>query len=272
MLKAGVLEYTCAAVRTKKRQTHRKRSGDDLIRQLRRSLSSLPLDRPDQPGLVRYVFPWSSTFVARASRTPSSIKYICTRSIDVALRPCPIYKRLSPHARHELILRAPKGFLRYRSFRWGLLQSALDAYEASELRGVSPVTAMGLLCPEPRNEIHSNGISPILVIPETNASPRSLEWPVVVWAIKRYCNVSWTDVCSLASDMNRRPTSLRQTIRRNVEEPLAAFYLDLTGEKLNKELHSAALFEDGSSSTPRSRERMKELKRAAKAKRATTIE
>ena len=229
---------------------------------------------PDR-GFVRYSFPWSATFTARDLKSPSDLQLISWRHPEASSKGCPIYKALTPSARRELILRGPKSFLRYRSYQWGLFQTSLDEYARYQPGGVSPFTAMALLFPEPRYEGRAGELSPLLVVPaplalvDTRGRPlrrRTDEWHIIVWALKRYGLVSWTDVTRLGTDVKRRGTSLRQTIRRNVEEPLAAFYRGLTGKDLDPGLYSAALSDEPTSSLW-SRDRMRELKRAARAKR-----
>ncbi len=66
----------------------------------------------------------------------------------------------------------------------------------------------------------------------------------------------------LGVEVRRRASSLRQTVRRNVEEPLAAYYFNVRGEELGPSLYSSAL----SDTDEWSKERMRELKRAARRK------
>lgn len=248
----------------------------DLVeQQLRKQLRFLGSEPPEKPQTLRYVFPWSCAWTLAPQATDAMMRLMCARPPKTHLARCPIYRSLPRHLRHELILRGPKSFLHYQRFAWGLLRQAVDAYPEFTPGGVSPLTAMALLVPEPRFEIRQADLSPRLVIPEVPviidsktgrpATRRTSEWQVVLWALKRYVALSWRNLASLSTDIRRGPTSLRQTIRRNVEEPLAAFYRCRTGRDLEQALYSSALG-DSPQSEEWSRRRMRELKKAARAK------
>jgi len=231
--------------------------------------------RPTLATGIKYVFPWSASIVVDESNPDGMFRFIPSRPIHEGFASCPIYGALSPTHQRELILRAPKTMLRYNSYVWGLLQASLDSYGKFQLGGVSPLTAMGLFAPEPRCEISHSGPFRVIVAPETitpldpiHGRPmrrRTQEWHVVVWALKRYAGISWSEVAALGTDIRRGFTSLRQTVRRNVEEPLAAFYLEVTGRTLEESLYSCAL-SDRPDSPLWAKEQMRKLKREARAK------
>lgn len=247
----------------------------DAIDQLRRNAQKTLGDRPTTKGKTAYAFPWSASFTLLDA---STMKVLVTldRSNWLFSR-CPIYKRLNAAQRRELMLRAPKAFLTFRNYGWKLLDDSIDAYRKFEPGGVSPVTAIALLIPEPRMERRFGGLTDLMVIPEpipqvrraprtpASRSRRRTLWPVVVWSLKRYAGMSWSEIRGLANDLKRGNTSLRQTIRFEVEQPLNAFYRTLTGSDLPPEAYQAAL-QDRPESPSWARDRMRDLKRSAHSK------
>jgi hypothetical protein len=248
---------------------------NDLVTQLRKNASRNLGDGPEARGVTTYFFPWSAGFNVRSMPSSHELRRVCTRSPKKVLARCPIYRRLDSQGRKEVILRGPKSLLRYRSYVWTLFQTALDGYESFQPGGVSPVTAMALLLPEPRLERRFGGLSDLLVVPDpvsyrgsgagASRRHRIAEWHVVIWALKRYTTMSWSNIAGLSSDLKRGATSFRQTIRFSVEGPLAGFYRHLTGEVLPPDTYQAAM-QDRPNSPPWSREKMRELKRSAHAR------
>jgi hypothetical protein len=194
---------------------------------------------------------------------------------------CPIYRRLTAAQRRELVLRGPKGVVNFRSYAWSLMYQGIEAYVKFEPGGVSPVTALALLCPEPRIERRFGALSDAVVIPESIRHPRKSFassrrretpfWAVIVWALKRYAAMSWNDVNGLSNDLKRGSTSFRQTVRLGVEEPLAAFYRQLVDEDLAPESYQASI-QDRPNSPSWERERMRALKRSARTSRSNPTE
>ena len=188
---------------------------------------------------------------------------------------CPIYRALSPEARLDLEMRMPGIWNPKSSLIDDMFMTARDGCKRSPVGGVSPLTAMGLLVPGVWAVLGRGRVSPQVVIPEPISYPdpetgkstrrRTERWHVCVWAFKCYCPVSWSEITSMACDLNRTPSSLRQTVRRSVEEPLAGFFLSLTGQELDPVHYSSALVDDGSD--PEMKERMRILKKHAHRRR-----
>jgi hypothetical protein len=248
----------------------------DVIEYLRRNAEKTLDPTPAAPGTVTYAFPWSPTYKNSPERGSGVLRFISWGPPERVLSRCPIYCRLSHEQRRELILRGPKGLMITRNYAWDLFDQSMTAYTEFGPGGVSPATAMALLLPEPRIERRHGSLSDEVVIPEriTNRTripgwphrrPAAF-WQIVVWALKRYTTMSWKNVSELSTDLKRSPTSFRQTIRLSVEVPLAGFYRELTGEELPPETYQAGI-QDRPESPDWSRERMRELKRAAYSRR-----
>ena len=141
---------------------------------------------------------------------------------------CPIFRALSPTLKLELLMRAPKPW-----DRKDLLDTALEDYEKSESRGISPLTAMGLLCPSSWYVWHTKALAPQCVSPapvrffdekeQRFVARQTLAWHVIIWALKMYGRFSWADLQDLHPALEKKK-ALRQTILRMVEQPLNGYY------------------------------------------------
>lgn len=247
---------------------------DKWVAQLWKNAAHYGKPAAETKGQRHMLFPWTGSFVEPKKCGWEDYWIACSRTHKSAITQCPIFRALGAEQKSEMILRGPKWSLGYGSYHWSLMHKALDFYEKSDIAGVCPVTAMALLLPEPRLE-RRFGIPDLLLVPEAIGSThgpadssvhRIAEWHVLIWALKRYTTMSWHDTAELSADLKRTPTSFRQTIRTCVEKPLARFYRDLTGKDLDPQAYQAALPE-GPDSPQWSREKLRELKRAASARR-----
>jgi len=244
---------------------------DPSIRKLRALLSTLPdwaLEKSRENDIVLFLdkFSWVNDFekmVKGYRRLPRpDPKKIQSR--------CPVYRALTPRGRLDLDMRMP-GAWDPKSLPGRMLSLALQWYKKTTAGGVSPLTAIGLLAPVGWVVLGKGRVAPQIVIPEPVSfldpktkkltKRRTERWHVLVWAMKRYCPISWGEITEAAADLNRTPASLRQTVRRNVEEPLAGFYRELTGGDLDSRLYKSALT-DEATADPDLRRRMSELKKA----------
>ena len=188
---------------------------------------------------------------------------------------CPLYRKLRSGQRARLLLRAPKP-----AHPPDLLDGVLKYYGGHNRRGISPFTAMAVLCPASFCVWKRRDPSPCWVEPQPLhfygmreqrfVCRRTEPWHVLVWALKKYAPLSWSDIRSLHQKVNRPATSLRATIRRMVEEPLAGYYGNLTGWEPDEDLYSSGL-SDASEAGSYARERMRELKRLAHARPRSPI-
>ena len=185
---------------------------------------------------------------------------------------CPIYRALSDRGRMDLQLRMPASWNPKHALMVALLDESLNNYEREDLDGVCPSTVMALLVPEPYYIYAKYAVAPRLVIPEAisfgerETSRRTDAWHVMLWAAKRYLTISWSQLSSLSPELRRAPASLRETVRRMVEEPIEGYYLKLTGSTLDPSLYSCAL-SDAPRSPERSRQLMRRLKSASQRRR-----
>ena len=247
---------------------------DTWVTQLWKNATHYDKPAADTKGQRHTLFPWTGSFVEPKKCGWQDYWIACSRVDKSAITRCPIFRALGSEQKGEIILRGPKWSLSHNSYHWRLMHRALNLYEKSDVGGVSPLTAMALLLPEPRLE-RRYGLPDLLVVPQAigvdhgrRSGPlhRVAEWHVLFWALKRYTTMSWHDAAELSTDLKRTPTSFRQTIRTCVEAPLAAFYRDLTGKDLDPQSYQSALPE-GPDSPSWSREKLRELKRAASARR-----
>jgi hypothetical protein len=246
----------------------------DPIQQLRRNAIATNAEPPLVKGEVTYAFPWAASYRGPDNSSAGVLSIMTFDHPGRVLTPCPIYRRLNSVQRREVILRGPKWLLGFRSYTLSLLYKSVDAYASSSIRGVSPLTAFALLCPEPRIERRLGPLGDIVVIPEpirqrrrSDPSARRRDtppWAVIVWALKRYSTMSWSDIRGLSTDLKRGGTSFRQTVRTAVEEPLAGFYHELTGEALPPDAYQSAV-QDRPDSPEWARQRMRDLKRSSRA-------
>jgi hypothetical protein len=247
---------------------------DKWVSQLLKNRARYETPLADSKGKRHLLFPWTGSFIEPKKCAWDDYWFACARGDKAAIIRCPIFRALGAEQKSEVILRGPKWSLTYGSYHWSLMHRALDFYEKSEIAGVSPITAMALLLPEPRLE-RRHGIPDVLVVPQSISAPdgrgsggkhRVAEWHVVFWALKRYTTMSWRDLANLSTDLKRNATSFRQTIRVAVEKPLADYYKQLTGKDLPPDLYQAAV-QEGPDSSPRAKAQMVELKRAAALRR-----
>jgi hypothetical protein len=206
--------YTHEAMRTAGRHAHGTDSVErtdmrDPIDQLRRNAKNTIGDKPSERGVTAYAFPWSPSFSMSKDSATMMLSLMSTDTPERVFSRCPIYRRLTAAQRRELVLRGPKGVVNFRSYAWSLMYQGIEAYVKFEPGGVSPVTALALLCPEPRIERRFGALSDAVVIPESIRHPRKSFassrrretpfWAVIVWALKRYAAMSWNDVNGLSN-------------------------------------------------------------------------
>ena len=184
----------------------------------------------------------------------------------------PIYRALSDRGRMDLQLRMPASWNPKHALMAAFLDESLKNYEREDLDGVCPSTVMALLVPEPYYIYAKYAVAPRLVIPEPvsfgerETSRRTDAWHVLLWAAKRYLAISWNQLSSLSPELQRSPSSLRHTVRRMVEEPIAGYYKKLTAKTLSRQLYSCSLA-DAPESPDRDRNLMRLLKREAQRRR-----
>lgn len=243
-----------------------------LLKQLERNKTLYGMPPLWERGDVGFVFPFLEIAYVPAGNRRAMLDALCIRPPSTALARCPIFQALTREERDEVVLRGPKHSTLFVGRLKTLLIRGFDAYVASTIGGVSPITALALLIPEPRYEQRFGGFPPVLTVPDGIGGfdldsrrwsrAHSMHWHIMVWSLKRYTSVSWRDLSAFGPPLQRRPTSLRETIRKLVEEPLKQFYFNRTGLILENDTVSAAIVDDWNAPAW-SREKLRTLKRSA---------